>query len=206
MDREHDRSPLELLCTVSRLVFERELTDLCGGNVSLRDGDRVVITPTCAAQYFLWNLGPEDLVVLEPDGTIVQGDEGRLSRENDLHLRIYREYAAIGSVFHLHTVELMALADRPDLIAGPIREYLRRVDGRLALLEPHLVGQTPEHDDRLVELIGSMDPARPTVIVAPLHGVFATARDTGSNLAHVDGLVGALREHRLVDELRAAGV
>ncbi|MFW5743832.1 MAG: class II aldolase/adducin family protein [Spirochaetota bacterium] len=204
MDHEHRISPLELLCTISRLVYERELTDLCGGNVSLRHGGRVYITPTCAAQYFLWNLTPDDLVVLEPDGTIVQGDDGRLSRENDLHLRIYREQAAIGSVFHLHTVELMAVADRRDLLDGPIRDYLHSVDAGLSLLEPDLVGQTPEHDDRLMELLGSMDPARPTMIVAPLHGVFSTAPDTGSNLAFVDGLVNALRDHRLVEELRGA--
>lgn len=194
-------SAAQCLCDVSRLLFERDLTDLCGGNVSLRDGDRIFITPTCAAEYFLWDLSAEDVVVLAPDGTILRGDKSRLSRENDLHLRIYRTQPRIHSVFHLHTVELMLLAERPDLLTGCLQPFLREQGIGLALLPADLVGQTPEHDDRLMELLGRLDPARPAVIVAPRHGIFATATDTAANLISVDGLVCHVRQWKLVRDL-----
>lgn len=204
MSNQRAPSPQQRLCNVARLVYERELTDLCGGNVSLRHEGRIYITPTCAAQYFLWNLSPRDVVVMESDGDIVQGDEEHLSRENDLHLRIYETFPSVNSVFHLHTIELMAVADRPDLLEGPVERYLRDHRGGAAVLEPDLVGQTPKHDDRLLELLKAMDSARPVVVVAPLHGIFSTAADTGANLGFVDGLVCRLRYHRLVSELNGA--
>jgi ribulose-5-phosphate 4-epimerase/fuculose-1-phosphate aldolase len=198
--------PARCLCDVSRLLFERGLTDLCGGNVSLlTDEGRICITPTCAAQYFLWDLHPDDVVVLDRDGSILQGEKERLSRENDLHLRIYRSHPGTRSVFHLHSIELMLLAERPDLLQGRLTDYLEESGIGLAVLEPDLVGQTPEHDDRLLELLGELDPARPAVVVGPLHGIFSAAPDTARNLVAVDGLACFLRGLKLSGQLKEVG-
>ncbi len=204
MNKPIVEAPAQCLCDVSRYLFKRELTELCGGNVSLRQDHRIYITPTCASQYFLWDLQPENVIVLEEGGSIVQGEKEALSRENELHLSIYAHRAETQSVFHLHTVELMLLAESPELLDGPLRDYLEERGIALALLDPLLVGQTPEHDDRLLELLDGFDQKQPAIIIGPRHGIFATAPDTATNFVTIDSLTCFLRQMKIDRQIRTA--
>jgi len=196
--------PAKCLSDVSRLLFKRELTELCVGNVSLRQDGKVYISPTCASQYYLWDLNPDTVIILDEDGCIIQGDESKLSRENDLHLRIYADHPQTQSVFHLHTVELMLLAEEPHLLEGRLSDYLEEQGIALEVLDHALVGQTPEHDSRVLEILKQTDPEKPAIIIGPRHGIFATAPDTAMNFVSIDSLTCFLRKMRLDRQLRNA--
>jgi L-fuculose-phosphate aldolase len=75
------------------------------GNVSARSGDLVAVTPTGAV---LEQLEPEQVVVVDLDGELVDGDLAPTS-ELELHLGIYRRYAA-GAVVHAHSPVATAVA------------------------------------------------------------------------------------------------
>ena len=49
----------ELVAYTGRLMFERRLTDISGGNVSALDGDNIVITPRFAGSRQHWDVEPE---------------------------------------------------------------------------------------------------------------------------------------------------
>ncbi|WP_031049356.1 class II aldolase/adducin family protein [Streptomyces sp. NRRL F-5650] len=68
------------------------------GNVSARDGDRVLITPTGTD---LAALDPRNLSVLGLDGTHLDGPAP--SKEYPLHLAFYRRERAVRAVVHLHS-------------------------------------------------------------------------------------------------------
>ena len=70
------------------------------GNLSVRDAESgaICVTPS-GAEYE--TLSAEDVVVLSPDGAVVEG-QWKPTVEAPTHLRIYRERADVGAVIHAH--------------------------------------------------------------------------------------------------------
>ncbi|MFI0235824.1 class II aldolase/adducin family protein [Streptomyces sp. NPDC016845] len=101
------------------------------GNLSIREGDRVLITPTGAD---LAAIDANALTVLALDGTHLDGP--RPSKEFPLHTAFYRRDPATRAVIHLHSRHAAAQSCRPPWSAH----------SALPPLTPYFVmrvGQTP---------------------------------------------------------------
>jgi L-fuculose-phosphate aldolase len=94
---------------VSRRLASSGMVPATAGNVSVRVGDRVAITPTGAA---LAELSADQVSVVDLGGRLVHGDL-EPSSELILHLGIYREYEA-GAVVHTHAPACTAVASVRD--------------------------------------------------------------------------------------------
>jgi L-fuculose-phosphate aldolase len=109
------------------------------GNMSVRAGDLVAITPSGISYD---QMRPEDVCVIALDGTELDSSETP-STETPMHLAIYAETKA-AAVVHTHSPEVIALsASRPELpaihyaitgLGGPVRvaPYVRFGSDRLA--------------------------------------------------------------------------
>ena len=75
------------------------------GNLSVRVGDVVVITPT---GHPYESMEPDDLCVVGPDGTKLEG-RGSISSEWPMHWAVYSTSDA-GAVVHTHSREVIALS------------------------------------------------------------------------------------------------
>jgi L-fuculose-phosphate aldolase len=83
---------------IARLVWDAGLVNACNGNISLRvDPERILITATGTSFCFL---GPEDIVLLNKRGQVLDG--GMPSSEKRLHLAIYKWFPAVNAVLHTH--------------------------------------------------------------------------------------------------------
>jgi L-fuculose-phosphate aldolase len=93
------------VAAVSRQLAALGMVPATAGNVSVRVGDLVAITPTGAA---LRDLVADDVTVVDLDGAVV---EGRLAPTSELglHLGIYRARDA-GAVVHTHAPACTAAA------------------------------------------------------------------------------------------------
>ncbi|MGW2280295.1 class II aldolase/adducin family protein [Streptomyces sp. NPDC001770] len=78
------------------------------GNLSVRDGEHILITPTGAD---LARIDPGALSVLDPDGQHVGGP--RPSKEFPLHTAFYRRNPETGAVVHLHSRHATAVSCLP---------------------------------------------------------------------------------------------
>jgi L-ribulose-5-phosphate 4-epimerase len=157
---------------VWKLHLELPRNDLVrwtGGNVSGRDPETglVVIKPS-GVKYP--DLRPEQLVVLDADGKIV---EGNLSPSSDTasHLYIYRHRPDVGGIVHTHSPYATAFA----AVGKPIPVYLTAIAdefggpipvGGFALIGGEELGQV------VVESIGS-SPA----VLLKNHGVFTIGKN-----------------------------
>jgi L-fuculose-phosphate aldolase len=195
-----------LLVRVAELLYERRLTELQGGNMSVRVGDAVVITPTRASDVQGWRLAPEDTLVLDRSGGVLAGDPGRLSRETSLHLRLYAAFADVGSVFHLHLPEALGAAASGRWPTGIVTASPDRYGVALCLLETGLPAQTPEHDGRVAELLSAVPRAGGAISISPGHGVISVARDTATNVRAADVFRQNLEFERVRDRLRRAAM
>ncbi|CAG0937311.1 L-ribulose-5-phosphate 4-epimerase [Thermoflexales bacterium] len=149
-----------------------DLVKWTGGNVSGRDPETgfVVIKPS-GVKYP--DLKPEQMIVLDLDGKIIEGD---LSPSSDTasHLYIYRHRPDVGGVVHTHSPYATAFA----AVNKPIPVYLTAIAdefggpipvGGFALIGGEEIGKV------VVESIGN-SPA----VLLKNHGVFTIGKNAES--------------------------
>src|SRR5919197_1844391 len=96
---------LENLCEVADSFYRRGHAYGSTGNISVRDGGRVWITPTGKS---LKGLGPEQLACVDMRGASLNGN--RPSKEFPFHLALYRQREEARAVVHLHALYSVALS------------------------------------------------------------------------------------------------
>lgn len=123
MKMEQERS---LLTAYGRKLVEQNLTKGTGGNLSIfnRKEGLMAITPS-GIDFF--ETRPEDIVLMDLDGNIVEGDRTP-SSEWEMHLKEYQERDDLDSVIHAHTVysAVMACLRKP----LPAAHYMIAVAGK----------------------------------------------------------------------------
>jgi L-fuculose-phosphate aldolase len=95
----------EQVAAACRHLAAAGLVHRTAGNVSVRAGEHVAITPTGGE---LASLAPGDVTLIDLDGHVVEGDLAPTS-ELDLHLAVYERYDA-GAVVHTHAPVSTALS------------------------------------------------------------------------------------------------
>lgn len=156
------------LIETCHMLHEKGMVSGSGGNVSIRAGERVWITPTGVS---LRAVTKENLVALNMDGTW----EGMIcpSKEYRLHLQCYVNRPEISSVVHVHSLYSVALScaiGPEDQIPVYFPGYAMRV-GKLPVLPYMRPG-----DQKLAEAVSSVISRRNSVLLAN-HGVVTVGRD-----------------------------
>ena len=173
IDLKHD------VLGTARAMLHSGLVEGTAGNVSARlpDGN-IVMTPTSVA-YDTMSL--EDLVVIDPNGNIVDGTRPPTT-EKALHLACYRRYAEVGAVIHTHAehASMFALIHEP--IPAVIEEFVVYVGGDVPIADYKLTGS-----DELGEEISSRLDKVSAVLIAN-HGMVAIGSSLQKAL-HVTQLV-----------------
>ena len=110
---------IEELFRVTKNIYHRYGTNAAGGNISVRLNDEhIIMTPTLMSQNHLCDLSPYQILVVDMNEQIIEG-EGRLTREINMHMACYRTNRKIGCVLHGHAKESMVFAsqgmDMPNL-------------------------------------------------------------------------------------------
>jgi L-fuculose-phosphate aldolase len=141
------------------------LVQRTAGNVSMRAGERVAITPTGAE---LATLAPADVTVVDLDGHVVDGDLAPTS-ELDLHLAVYERYDA-GAVVHTHAPVSTALSCVLDEL--PCVHYEMLLLGGSIRVAPYETFGTPELASAAVEALEGR-----TVALLANHGTIAFGTD-----------------------------
>jgi L-fuculose-phosphate aldolase len=89
----------EAVVTAARHMAATGLVTGTSGNVSVRHGDRVLITPS-GVDYA--TLEPEGVALVSMDGAVLDGGAGAPSSETPLHLTVYAN-SADEAVVHTHS-------------------------------------------------------------------------------------------------------
>ena len=166
----------EQLCEAGRIMFDKRLTDMAGGNISARVGDKVYMSPRYAGSRFHWNLSPEDLVCGRwVDDEITQ--HPKFSREGWSHLLIYREFPDAQAVIHAHPFHVMpfAMANRP---MEPVLEATEKF-GVVQLTKP-APAHTKVLGEHVVESLRGQEARmvkQAAVVLIPHHGVILAGKE-----------------------------
>jgi 3-dehydro-4-phosphotetronate decarboxylase len=93
------------IAAVARSLYDRNYTFGTAGNISVRVGDRVLVTPTNSSFF---SLVPEEISEAGLDGTGLTGLPP--SKELPFHLAIYRRRPEARAVVHLHSCYATAVS------------------------------------------------------------------------------------------------
>jgi ribose 5-phosphate isomerase B len=165
------------IAETGRLVFERHLTDAAGGNISVRVGDRVCITPRYSGSKRHWHLQPNQVLVSDLAGNQLDGD-GEISREARVHFRLYQEFPDATAVLHSHARNAMAFvaAGKP---IEPILEATLKF-GTIPVTKRFAPAHSEYLAEEVVEMIRGKEEAirkYATAVIAPWHGLFVVGKD-----------------------------
>ena len=133
----------EELARASRRLAAEGLVLGTAGNLSIRAGDRVAVTPTGAQ---LAELEAPHVTIVDLEGRVVDGALAPTS-ELDLHLGIYRRYEA-GAVVHTHAPMATALSCVLDEL--PCVHYQMLLLGGTVRVAPYATFGTPELAESVV--------------------------------------------------------
>lgn len=89
-----------------KLAGEKNYTPGISGNISIRVGDKILITTSGSANGYLEQ---DDIVLIDFDGKIADGTK-KPSSEKMLHIEFYKQRPEINSIFHVHSPYLTAFA------------------------------------------------------------------------------------------------
>jgi L-fuculose-phosphate aldolase len=127
----------EQVAAAARSLASQGLVTGSSGNVSLRAGDHLAVTPTGAA---LAELEPRQVTVVDLDGEVVDGDLAPTS-ELGLHLGVVERYGA-GAVVHTHAPVATALSCVLDEV--PCVHYEMLLLGGTVRVAPYATFGSPE--------------------------------------------------------------
>ena len=174
----------EQLVYIARRMFERRLTDMAGGNVSIRDGDQIYISPRYAGSLQHWQIQPEDVLCGDVNTDEIM-NHPRFSREGKAHLGVYRAFPDVHGIIHAHPYNVLpfCVAERP---IEPVLEATQK----FGVVE--VIKGAPAHREQLaLNIVAGLRGKEANIrkqaaaVLMPRHGIFVAGKDA---LAAIDAL------------------
>lgn len=168
----------EDLVILGRALYDRGITPGRTGNLSIRLGQTVLLTPTGAC---LGRLTTDTLALVDLAGTSISGEKP--TKEMWLHLVLYERFPDVAAVAHGHTTHAVAWSclqdiDPTDALPALTAYFAMRV-GRLPL-----IGYAPPGDPALARSLQGVDSR---CVLLANHGSICSA-------ANLESAVDALEE------------
>ena len=166
-------NPRQLITLASKILYDKGLNNMFDGNISLRIGDKVLITPSGVPKPFMT---PDMIVELDINGKTVSG-KLKPSIETRLHLGIYRRDIEARAIVHSHnpltTVVAEVLRERfPEEVVEKSIEAPLYITSGISI-----VGKYPPGSRELSEEVLKKYSGVNQVIVLLGHGVVAVSTD-----------------------------
>jgi L-fuculose-phosphate aldolase len=175
---------IEQIIYAGHRLFERRLLDMCGGNISVRDDDKIYITTRYSGSKRHWQNQPEDIISGNIDGDDLL-DNPRFSREGKAHLAIYRNFPDVTGIVHAHPFHILPFC----AAARPIEPVLEQTE-KFGVIK--VIKYVPAHGAELAQnvvdgLLGQDERVKKqaAAVLMPKHGIMVAGKEL---MAAVDAL------------------
>lgn len=176
------------LAELGRRLFERNLTDTAGGNLSCRVGELIVISPRYAGTARRWQLTADDVLVTDAQRNILLG-QGQNSRESNVHYAMHAQFRDYGTtIIHAHARHILVFATAGRALP-PILESTRKY-GITPVIPFAAAHSTALADNIITSLHGreAMIKNAAAAAIAPWHGLFLMGKDMDTAFDSVERL------------------
>lgn len=170
----------EQVCEANLELVDYDLVVFTWGNVSQIDRERglVAIKPSGVSYD---TLCPDDIVVLDLQGNIVEGDL-RPSSDTPTHLELYREFKNIGGITHTHsrfaTMWAQACKDIPCFGTTHADHFYGAIPVTQVMSDAEIQDNYELNTGKvIVKRFEGMDPMHMPAVLVANHGPFTWGKD-----------------------------
>ncbi|MDD5935351.1 MAG: L-ribulose-5-phosphate 4-epimerase [Clostridiales bacterium] len=157
------------------------------GNVSGIDPEtKLVVIKPSGVDYD--TMKPEDMVVLDLDGKIVEG-EYRPSSDTPTHLELYKAYPSLGGIVHTHSTYAVTFAQAgleiPPLGTTHADYFYGGIPCTRSLTSAEVENEYEKNTGKvIIETIKDKDPMEAPAIVVKNHGPFSWGKSPEDAVYH----------------------
>ncbi len=168
------------VCKANLELVEHGLVIFTWGNVSAIDrGTGLVVIKPSGVSYD--NMKPEDMVVVDLDGNIVEGDLNP-SSDTPTHLALYRAWPEIGGVVHTHSTYATAWAqagrDIPNIGTTHADYFHNAIPCTGDMTEEEVKGAYElETGNVIIRRFEGLNPVHTPGVLVKNHGPFSWGKD-----------------------------
>ncbi|MCE5329204.1 class II aldolase/adducin family protein [bacterium] len=177
------------ICEIGKLLFDKGLIDSSGGNISVRDGDKVYLSPRQSGEHHQWSIDEDSVIVTDMCKVPIIGDLDKITRESVCHYYIYHNFPEVKAVVHAHPPFMMSFSSAHMEIPA-ISEGTRCVIGTLPItnIEESVPGSVQQAERIVVNFKErrKIDPECGLICNVPFHGVFSAASDLNYAYLYVE--------------------
>jgi len=150
-----------------KIAGDRNLTPGISGNISVRCGDKIVITTSGSASSFLTY---DDLCVIDFDGNLAEGSK-KASSEKFVHIEFYKKRSDVGAICHFHSPYLTSFASCNQPLKDKVLPEIVFMFDEIPVA-PYALPGSKQLADETAKLFDNH-----TVVLMQNHGAVAGGRD-----------------------------
>ncbi|MBI5723858.1 MAG: class II aldolase/adducin family protein [Planctomycetes bacterium] len=180
------KNPRNTILEIGGLIYDRHLSDSAGGNISCRVGNLVYITPRYMGESFRYKqLLPDQIILADETGKVIDGDPNLVSREGNLHFGVYKTFPEICACIHAHPRNILPFAT----LGVPIPSVTDMTDhfelGEIQCCAPAAPASEELAENCIRVLSGKREAMQKfgAAVMIPKHGIIVVAKDL--NIAYV---------------------
>jgi len=177
----------ERVCAANIELQTQKLVIFTWGNVSEidRQAGVVAIKPSGVSYD---NMKPSDMVILDLDGKIIEGDL-RPSSDTPTHLELYRQFAEVGGITHTHsgnaTMWAQACRDIPCFGTTHADHFYGPVPVTRLMTKKEIEGEYELNTGKvIVERFKGIDPMQMPAVLVANHGPFTWGADGAKSVTN----------------------
>jgi len=168
----------KLICEVGERLYKSNLVSAHDGNISVRVGDRVFITPTSTSKGFM---NENQIATMDLAGNLISSDI-EPSSEYRLHLAVYNKRDSINAVIHAHPITATAFS-----VVGRSIDRFCTAEAKASLGIIPLAEYAPPGDEKIVDTIDKYINDHNGVLLSN-HGVILWSEELIKTLYMVEQL------------------
>jgi len=194
----------EKVCSANLRLVSHGLVLFTWGNVSAIDPEsRMVVIKPSGISYD--NMKPEDMVVLDLDGSIVEG-KWRPSSDTPTHLELYKACPEIGGIVHTHSTYATAFAQAGRSIPAYGTTHADYFYGDIPCARRLTQAEVETDYEKntglvMIETLGGHNPMEVPAMLTASHGPFAWGKDADEAVYHAVVLEEVARMSLLTEQI-----
>ena len=192
------------VCKANLALVAHGLVLFTWGNVSAIDKEsKLVVIKPSGISYD--DMKPEDMVVVDLDGNIVDG-KWRPSSDTATHLELYKAYPEIGGIVHTHSTYATAFAqagrDIPAYGTTHADYFYGDIPCARRLTKEEVEGAYEKNTGLvMIETLGDRNPMEVPAMLTTSHGPFAWGKDADEAVYHAVVLEEVARMSLLTEQI-----
>ncbi len=181
--------PREVIIELMDLMAQKAYTDYSGGNMALRVRDKIYITQRHSAEKFRWKLRPDDIIMTDNNGNVLEGKKEKITREGALHFSILQKFPELNCTLHGNTFYSPLLLSA-GIKVGAATEVAEYYNIKEIPATPEEVEMLSDEEVNIVlnyfEELKQGNQA--LAVIFPRHGIIVAAKDHNEAFSLIDAI------------------